>query len=70
MDPVRKVKEIIEPGASLDAENVCGLTGKFIGGASELERCRRAARDGNGGAKLSLVRFLLAPEIINSVFNC
>jgi hypothetical protein len=27
-----------EPGGSLDAENVCSLTGKFGGGASDLER--------------------------------
>jgi hypothetical protein len=29
---------IAEPNGSLDAENVCGLTGKFFGGASNLER--------------------------------
>ena len=33
-----QTEEIAEPGASLDAENVCGLTGKFMGGASELDR--------------------------------
>jgi hypothetical protein len=25
-----------EPGGSLDAENVCGLSGLFFGGASDL----------------------------------
>lgn len=29
---------ITEPGGSLDAENVCGLTGKFFGSASDLDR--------------------------------
>jgi hypothetical protein len=36
--------EIAEPGGSLDAENVYGLSGKFCGGASDLDRwagCRR-----------------------------
>ena len=28
--------EIAEPSGSLDAENVCGLSGKFCGGASDL----------------------------------
>ena len=27
-----------QPGGSLDAENACGLTGKFVGGASDLDR--------------------------------
>lgn len=31
-----QTEEIAEPGTSLDAENVCGLTGKFMGGSSEL----------------------------------
>jgi hypothetical protein len=30
--------EFAEPGGSLDAENVCGLSGKFYGGASDLDR--------------------------------
>ncbi|MDD3082660.1 MAG: hypothetical protein PHW17_10600 [Desulfobacterales bacterium] len=29
--------EIAEPGGSLDAENVFGLSGKFCGGASDLD---------------------------------
>ena len=33
-----------EPGGSLDAENVCGLTGKFGGGASDLNVPADAAR--------------------------
>ena len=27
-----------EPGGALDAENVCGLTGMYSGGASDLDR--------------------------------
>jgi hypothetical protein len=30
--------DIAEPGGALDAENVCGLTGKFLNGASDLKR--------------------------------
>ena len=33
-----EIKENAEPGGSLDAKNVCGLTGKFLGGASDLDR--------------------------------
>ena len=29
---------IAEPGGSLDAENICGLLGHFVGGASDLYR--------------------------------
>lgn len=33
---MREIRIISEQGASLDAVNVCGLAGKVIGGASEL----------------------------------
>jgi hypothetical protein len=36
-----KYQMIAEPSGSLDAENVCGLTGKSVGGASDLNVRRR-----------------------------
>jgi len=33
-----EIKIIAEPSGSLDAENVSGLTGKFLGSASDLDR--------------------------------
>jgi len=35
---------IAEQSGALDAEDVCGLTGKFDGGASDLDRSRRLRR--------------------------
>jgi hypothetical protein len=32
---------IAEPGGALDAVNVCGLSGEFVGGASDLDRTAR-----------------------------
>jgi hypothetical protein len=34
------IESDIEPSGSLDAENVCGLSGKFGGGASDLNEPR------------------------------